>query len=155
MNKLLIILFTILLTCFGCSKSIGIHISGDGYDGVIVTKLPAGDSDIFKGFWVPSREQIAEIEAHLPLYVSVSTKKWNDHFKPKPLNEYKRLYIGVTEVGSPLIKIKFYHNSLDFVASGDWSKGIWGAMGGGNSFLHASYDVNKKQFTALGCNADA
>lgn len=133
----------VAIVCIGtAANAMGTRVSGPGYDGLVLD-LPSAQKGV--EVWIPSAEQIAEMERALPAYV----KKYIKTHKvvlSRPVSKYKRHYVGVREAGRKLIGISFFSDRLDFVTSGSWLLRVGSGGGGGDDDLGAVYDVDRKKF---------
>jgi hypothetical protein len=98
-------------------------------------------------FWLPSSDQIAELESRLPQFIG--TQATPDKLTPSTVGEYARQYVGFTLRGTRLIYGSFFPKSWLSVAprSGaivicDGGPHVWGVV----------YDPRKKSFQDLRVN---
>jgi len=123
----------------------GERVSGPSFEGVIMM-------DDVSGRWMPTRQQIAELEAALPAYTAAELKRFKVTFS-KRLSEYKRQYIGRVQGKRRTIHVTFLHDKTDIVRSGKWLDRPMMMLGGGDSFLYAEYDAGAKTFLSFGVNS--
>jgi hypothetical protein len=139
-----VLVLAIILSILSGSKvhASGTRVSGPGFDGVILD-LPSTQKDV--SVWVPGYDQIAEIEKALPAYVKKYIKAHKVVLR-KPISKYKRQYVGVSENRKQLIGVSFYYDKLDFVTSKKWLNVVGNGGRGGDDYLGAVYDLEKKAY---------
>ncbi len=147
---LVVIMLVLSFGCFTKENQVGTRVSGPGFHGIILNEKSTTDLEI----WIPNNKQVSELENSLPSYVQSQVTA--SGFKlSKRLSDYKRQYVGIKKDGVRLIMIHFFYNETEIVKTGEWLKGTIGVLGGGDNYLGAIYDTEKKLFTKFVINADA
>jgi len=123
----------------------GERVSGPSFEGVVMM-------DDVPGSWMPTRQQVAKLEAALPAYAAAELKRLKVTLS-KGLSEYKRQYVGRAEGGKRTIHVTFFHDKTDIVTSGKWLDRPMMILGGGDSFLYAEYDADAETFLSFGVNS--
>jgi hypothetical protein len=123
----------------------GERVASPTFDGVVMAHPEPGG-------WVPTYQQIAELEAALPAYSSAELRRLNITLSRR-LAQYKRQYLGRAEGGKRTIHVTFLHNEADEVKSGEWLDRPVTVLGGGDRFLYAEYDADSKRFLSFVVNS--
>lgn len=102
------------------------------------------------GFWVPSSEEVAELEARLEPFLKASSSGR----RVLPLDQYHRQYIGFTKHGKHYIYGSFYAVPGAFVAKYEASEPVL-VCDGGSHLWGVVFSVDSKTFMDLAFNGIA
>lgn len=143
MNWFIQVVIAVVLLVFGPSAFLPegagwVEVSGDGYDGVIVS---IDDADGFissdEGYWMPTAEVIAAAEAALAVV--------------EPDLEQIRQYAGVVQDGDQ----KVFINGFCSTSGSDWRTQIVRVEDGGECYFSAMYNVDRDELESFGFNGQA
>ena len=114
-----------------------------------------------ESFWLPTPEQVLELERRLPAYM----KKHRWIFEHRGLKEYDRQYIGVVRGGRRVISGNFFPATDDpqerallkraGLDPDGWKTSAVRVNDGGTSYWGIVYDVEKKRFEPPDANGQA
>jgi hypothetical protein len=130
-------------------------VEGAGYRGAIV---PMTEAQIYikgltgretQGAWLPSPEEIAALEAKLPVFLSDAPSAKDDLAERVP--GYLRHYIGFVDDAHAYIMVNAFCDELE----PGWASEIQIVMDGGDCFFHVVYDPANGTFLDLSINGNA
>lgn len=100
------------------------------------------------GGWAPSEDDVKRIEAALPAEAKARMPELG-----RPIAEYLRQYVGVTQDGKRLVRIHGVHKSA--ATELDLTKRELMVLDGGNEYFEGIYDPATGIFSDLGPHGDA
>jgi hypothetical protein len=130
-------------------------VSGPGFHGAIVpapeieSYIQMLTGETIQGTWIPTPEQIQELEAQLPGFLATTTNVSSD--LPIRLDGYWRHYAGFVADGRAFIMINAFCES----GGSEWESQPVIVMDGGDCFFHVIYDPTTGTFIDLMVNGDA
>jgi len=130
-------------------------VSGPGYTGVIapLERAPifrTGYGDMALGWWLPTAEEIAALEAALPNHLRTFSDERTIALADK-VGTYKRQYAGLVIDGRALIFV----NALCFdPTDGGWTSGPIFVDDGGDCFFQLYYEPSTGGFRELSINGE-
>lgn len=122
------------------------------YAGEVIPQCSRDSPDQFESTWVPTKEQIAELESHLKDVESLNSELCClPGASVDNVANYYLQYVGIILNGRQLIYINAFHRNWG--EPKDWREQPEGICDGGENFWGVLYDPETKQFFDLAFNA--
>lgn len=125
--------------------------------GVIFSQEEAEQMDLGRllasnvsGYWTPGQEDVIALEGKLEPYLEQAASQ--SYYGPlKPLDEYKRQYVGILIDGQQVIAVNFFCDPLNH----DWQREFVFVMDGGACFFELKYNVKTAEFYDLSIHGES